>query len=539
MTVVKLGRMAAALAAVCVLGGWLALAGGPVRAQDGDAQSLPLFEPVRGTLNAGQPSADWTFEAEAGQTISVLVTTVSGDLDPVVELIGPDGDLVQENDDLDTLVRDAGFEVLPLDQSGTYTVRVKRYGATMGDYELTVAVGFADVAYVDTFEGGTSWRTAAGQDVPITTGDLRVRVAPPDLIRHVIPADGPLLGDLYAQVSARQFGSASYAEFGLFFRGRTNVGYFESFRFTINSERQWAVTLDDVTGTFVLAGGTLDQAVGTAQWTLAVLARGRQYEFFANGRSLGTMTDDRLPDPGAFGVVVVRKPDQADAVTVSFDNLYVTTRLGSTYRGFPLDLKAMEASDFAAIINELASSYDITPDAPPHDLYLASPESSPLAADEMAFVYELIGGEGAVYGDFVLGATVSVRTTGDSVGCGLLFRWQDDLNFDLAYVDSGGGFGLVQTRGGAESLNVYDLNPIIAPQDLNKVLIVAHGDRVALYVNTLLVAQERVQPGEGRVGLALLNYENVTTSCTYGDVWLWLVLDGDAAAEGGGAVAVQ
>ncbi len=44
---------------------------------------------------------------------------------------------------------------------------------------------------------------------------------------------------------------------------------------------------------------------------------------------------------------------------------------------------------------------------------------------------------------------------------------------------------------------------------------------MALYVNGGLVAQETVLPGAGRVGVALLNYEDVRTDCLWSEMWVW------------------
>ena len=78
----------------------------------------------------------------------------------------------------------------------------------------------------------------------------------------------------------------------------------------------------------------------------------------------------------------------------------------------------------------------------------------------------------------------------------------------------------VQAQDGQLTTNVYDRGSMVDPK-ANKLLVVAQGDRVALYVNGALVTQETVQPGQGRVGVALLNYENVRTDCRWSDIWVW------------------
>lgn len=84
------------------------------------------------------------------------------------------------------------------------------------------------------------------------------------------------------------------------------------------------------------------------------MARGSRLDFFANGALLGTVADERLSTPGSVGVFVASGEDAGEEVTVLFDRVAVTTRLGSTYRGLPLALTTWDAPDPATIIAELA-----------------------------------------------------------------------------------------------------------------------------------------------------------------------------------------
>ena len=85
---------------------------------------------------------------------------------------------------------------------------------------------------------------------------------------------------------------------------------------------------------------------------------------------------------------------------------------------------------------------------------------------------------------------------GDGIGCGLVYRWQDERNLDLVYVDTAGGFGVVQARDGELAHNVYALSPMVGV-DTSDLLVLVRGGDVALYINGALVAQEQVQPGQG------------------------------------------
>jgi len=507
----------------------LALVAPPVFAQDGnDARPLTFFDPVQGTLTASRPADEWTFEGHAGQVVSLVAATMDGSLDPVLTLIGPDEGRVAENDDLDSLVRDAGLEALALPQDGVYTVRVARYDeSTSGTYQLTLTPGFAGVVRRDSFDGAESPYTAPeNASVVLAQGRLRVRVLPAGTTVTVIPADAEALDDLYIQATTSLFGQMSYAEFGLVFRAQTSGGGLGMYAFKVNTEGRWTVSVRDASGEYVLRTWTADEALSSAPWTLGVLARGSDLSFFANGVPLGTLSDSRLPGPGTYGLLVGTREDQPDPATILFDDVIVTRRLGTTYRGLPLALTTWDSNDPALIAAEIAESGQVVL-APARDLFLLE---RTLSAADPASVFELLGSEQALYEDFILGANVTTLTTGESVGCGAVFRWQDERNLDLAYVDTGGGFGVVQARDAELSTNVYDQNAMVN-QGLNRLIVIAQADRVSLYINGALVTQEQMGPGRGRVGLALLNYEDAVTDCAFGDIWVWPLATDTAAGE--------
>ena len=491
----------------------------PAQAQE--PATLSFFVPVTGTLDDSQPIEVWQFEGNTGQIVSLIAMTVSGDLDPVLQVIGPDGQVIAENDDLDSLVRDAGLEALTLPADGTYTVRVARYqgaaGTTRGTYELTLTPGFAREAVRGEFEpGDVSWVAPDGQPVPLLQGYLQMRVSGEGTTLVATPPDEVRVADVYVQTRARLLGTPPYAEFGLILRAQ-GPALERFYQFKVNTQGQWRVLYQDETGIYALRTWTDAPALSGAgrDWSLAVMARGERLDFFANGVLLGTVTDTRLLTPGTVGVFV-GTGEQPSAATVLFDQVIATTRLGSTYRGLPLALTTWEAPDPATIVGELASGGHISP-APARDLYLFEKTQT---STTRTSVFELLGSDRAVYGDFVFGGRVTISTDGQSVGCGLVFRWTDERNLSLAYVDSSSGFGLVQARDAQLTTNVYDLSPLVQPQT-SRLLVIAQGERVAFYLNGALVAQETLASGAGRVGVALLNYEDVSTRCLWSELWVW------------------
>lgn len=510
-----------ALVMALALAGWGA-ARSAVHAQE--PPTLAFFTPVRAALDDSTPARDYVFEGYAHQVVSVIAVTVAGDLDPVVQVIDPQGSPVGENDDIESRVRDAGLETLMLPENGTYTVRVMRYegadGDTAGEFELTLTPGFARVEWRERFDAGAlSWVTPQGEQLALSSGGLRLRVTAPDTAVRAFQPDTDEYESFYIESKARVFGFTQYAEFGFVLRAQ-GVDRARAYVVKINTDGQWSVALQDETGEFVLRSWSTNAALDADEWRIGVLVRGDRLEVFANDTQLGTVTDGRLRTPGAVGLYAARQADQADSVTIIFDDVLLTTRLGTTYFGLPMSLATWSSRDPALMIAELAESGHITP-AAAHDLFLTDNALGVLTSNTL---YELIGSERAVYRDFVLSAHARALTTGDNAGCGLVYRWRDERNLDMVYIDSAGGFGVVQARDAELTRNAYALDPMVNPGGSHLLALVRGGD-VALYINGALVTQEEVQPGEGRVGVALLNYDNVPADCFWSDIWVWSLVD--------------
>lgn len=486
--------------------------------------TLAFFTPVRAVLDDTTPAREYVFEGYAHQVVSVIAVTVDGDLDPVVQVIDAQGVLVSENDDIESRVRDAGLEALMLPESGTYTVRVMRYeganGGTSGQVELTLTPGFARVVWRERFDAGAlSWVTPQGEQLALSSGGLRLRVTAPEAAVRAFPPGAGEYKSFYMESKARVFGFTQYAEFGLVLRAQ-GVDRARAYVVKINTEGQWSVALQDETGEFVLRSWSDNAALEADEWHIAALVRGDRLDVYANNTLLGTVTDGRLRTAGAVGLYAARPEDQADSVTIIFDDVSLTARLGTTYSGLPMSLATWNSRDPALMIAELAEGGHITP-AAAHDLFLTDKTLSVLTSNTLI---ELIGSELAVYRDFVLSAHVRALTTGDDAGCGLVYRWQDERNLDLVFIDSAGGFGVVQARDAALTRNAYALDPMVNA-DGSHLLALVRGSEVALYINGALVTQEAVQPGEGRVGVVLLNYADVPADCFWSDIWVWSLVE--------------
>jgi hypothetical protein len=122
----------------------------PLAAQDATPTSVPVFplQPgtIEGNINDSSPSVRYSFDANAGDSVSISMDSTSGDLDPFLSLYAPDGTLVERNDDRESGVRGA-LIALTLAQRGTYVIEATRFEQatvrTSGTFRLVLSLSGA------------------------------------------------------------------------------------------------------------------------------------------------------------------------------------------------------------------------------------------------------------------------------------------------------------------------------------------------------------------------------------------------------------
>src|SRR5215213_5292354 len=98
---------------------------------------------VEGNINDSAPSVRYSFDANSDDSVTISMDTTSGDLDPFLSLFGPDGTLIERNDDRESGNRNA-LIALTLNQRGTYTIEATHFEQadtrTSGTFRLTLAI---------------------------------------------------------------------------------------------------------------------------------------------------------------------------------------------------------------------------------------------------------------------------------------------------------------------------------------------------------------------------------------------------------------
>jgi flagellar basal body-associated protein FliL len=126
-----------------------------------DKGTIDVGSTISGTVASSFELDNWTFEGEAGQPITIYCEPAAGEAtDPLVTLLGPDGQSLVEDDDSGGFPN-AMIDNFNLPADGIYTISVKILSDGGGGYELLLeeATGEAEIATDRTIEIGS---TASG-----------------------------------------------------------------------------------------------------------------------------------------------------------------------------------------------------------------------------------------------------------------------------------------------------------------------------------------------------------------------------------------
>lgn len=157
---------------------------------------------VEGNINDNVPSVHYSFDAKAGESVTITMETTSGDLDPLLVLYDSGNNQIERNDDRESGDRNAEI-VLTLSRGGTYVIEATRFetGNSSGTFRLTLAVAGTDTA--ETSDNpldsppvfGVTFTTIAYQDV------VSGQVTPSQRIQYY--AVGAQQGDLVRIIMTR------------------------------------------------------------------------------------------------------------------------------------------------------------------------------------------------------------------------------------------------------------------------------------------------------------------------------------------------
>ena len=134
-----------------------------VSSQSGSA--LRYGDTIINTISDDAPQHYYSFQAQRGDILNIQMQRISGNLDPLLQVVNGAGALIAENDDVpgsNTL--DAQIERLVIEENGTYVIVATRYGAEAGESTGSFVLSLAES---DDSGLGNTLQTAA----PLTPGE--------------------------------------------------------------------------------------------------------------------------------------------------------------------------------------------------------------------------------------------------------------------------------------------------------------------------------------------------------------------------------
>ena len=492
--------------AVCLLPGML------LYAQDAP---IELGVVVEAALAAGEAHR-YQLRALELTLISFHLEALDPALDPVLEIFDSSGELVIRNDDAAYPDRlDAMIQALIMPRTDVYTVEVSGFGDTSGGYRLLALPGYDTLALRDTAMAPSDWEVVFS-DAEITQpsgGRLMPGIRGLSKSASWVGQHFPAERDFYFEVAFDDVSSASNWQVGMLFR---YVSPELHYRLLLNKQGYWRIERVDGEAATALRSWRTHPAIaaGETDFRLGVLASGQLFNVVYNGQVVGAAMDDRIEASG--GVGITAKTADAFGSRLSFAVTEAIMTLPTRVDGDLLFPQRVVAHNYTAAANLLARQQVIPASG---EAKLTLPRST--VRDVPPGVTRLPVASGIAFAEFVIGAEVNyeMRTAANG-GCGIIFHYADDENYTLAYVNAAGEYGVSRRQGNAFQPGIYGRHSKPA-QNAKRLLVIVYGGMLHYYINSAHVGAMSYQPTAGELGTAVVNFEEVDTTCIFEDLWLW------------------
>jgi hypothetical protein len=472
-----------------------------------DNTTLALLRPAAGQLESGE-SQQWTFTARTGEPLSFVVETISGNLDPLLVIRDSSGDEVIRSDDV-AYPTDLNplLEAVSFPQLGTYTATLSSFGGTAGEFVLTMLPGYAQRAREEDFSDAASWASWNGSVVIDGTGEQLTLSPTGSLPGITFDGAAEQFADFFAQVNVIGVEGDAWAV-GMTARHEGDSAYL----YQVNAQGLWRFSVLTPAGETVIRDWERHPAVrqGTTAFTMGIMAMGVGFDLFYNGETIAQLVDDSLPMPGHTGLIIEGGTQRA-----LFDDFIVTV---------PVEIEG------AAVIPQqlvLADANLMTRNLKRQRLISASGQLAFTIAESFNdFAFAGISSFGlardSMFTNFAFSAVVRIDSvTEGAAGCGLYFRAADESHYTLAYLNRLGEYGLSERAGDTFSPGLYGQNPAWIGEDPRHLLIIANAHTLHYYIDGRYVGAVESSPAAGAIGNAVVNFEPVSTTCRFNNLWLW------------------
>ncbi len=488
---------------------------------------LPALQAVRGMIPAGGDSR-WHIEGRGGTRLSLRAMAISGDLIPSLRLLAADGAVIVEG--TYPSYRTAGIDDAELPADGLYTVVVAaapEFASTQGEFALTLSPGFGMVTFAETFDPTATsrfrvWRTSAASAV-IGGGRLTVTIQGVDSFAWTEAGDLPPIRDGYYEATMTPDPRNGRWVSGLIFRGSAQGSGGErlnGYVFSVDSNGRWRFAKSTHSILTTIRGWRPLPTPLSETFTLGMRAVGETFTLFVNGAPIFEVADESYPEGGLVGVLV-GTDGEATRAAVSFDGIILSQAPEQPPAAAPIEpplsLIAWEGTP-EAILTELRAARMFSSSLQSR---FAIPEAYVTNSLPGGIVFTPLG-RGETTRDLIYGAAVSWQTDSENTACAFKFRAVTSRDFTFVHLDRQGGVGARQESAEETRFATYDLFPAVRRENeaTNRVLIVAIGNGLVVYVNGERVIHANATQGEGVVSVAAYNYEKARTVCLFSRVWL-------------------
>lgn len=484
----------------------------PLSAQD---RTLALGSSVEDTLAANETHR-YSLNALELTLASFRVEALSDALDPQLAIYDSTGGLVIANDDYaypDTL--DALIQAFVFPKSDQYIVTVSGVDGTSGTYQLHLLPGYDVQIHVPD--------KLSLQDWQVVNRLARVRQAGSN--RLVVETDGiattaVTLGtgfapgrDYYFEIQFENVSSANDWQVGIVFRYARPDSHS---RVLLNSRGFWRMERVDEGDIVIVRNWRAHPAIvpGESEFRLGILASGAHFDIVYNGQIVDMIGDNETEESGGVGVAM-RTANVVGAhlsFAISDALMTIPTRLNEAV----IVPNQLLTRRYHVMDNVLARQQLIPVDG---EIKMLLPQSSVRGLLAGITPYQL--GSGLRFAEFVIGAKMSYKMSDEANGgCGILFHFQDDERYQLAYVTAEGDYGVSQRQGEVFAPGIY-VNKSTRAGNEHDLLLIVHDGVIHYFVDSEHVGQLAFDPASsGSVGIAVVNYARVETSCAFEDFWV-------------------
>jgi hypothetical protein len=487
---------------------------------------LLMLQALPGEITDSQIEQRWSFEASKGQRVSLRMQSTSGDLDPFVEMMDKDGNIVATG--VSSSLRNATVDGIVIPETGRYFARASRNKAappSSGTYTLSLLPGYSFLLLNDPNGSNAPMRTFQTNNAVshFAENTLEMRLVADKSYTWTTVADRfGVFKDLYMQTDIIPQPESVYWEAGLLVRGVRSDAGFQFYAFFVNSDGNWKLAFGQSDGLKTIQDWTpLPVPVG-AKATLGMLVKETSFSLFINGQSITELNNDSLIGAGTFGVAIGSGKAPNNNTLVRFANFVVTLPAQTAASGpviVPAKLTDWQRAQ-EPLLNELAN-LRLIPGLGKIGLEIKN-KAFVSNNTALGISYQPLA-ESLSFSDLVYSADVTWESSNENTACALEVRAADDNNFTIVYWDRKGGYGIRQTsEKDGVTVSQYNITEAILKDNkaTNRVTIIAIGNNLIVYINGVMLINVNVKQTTGGVRIAAYNYQRATNFCQFTNLWL-------------------